>query len=366
MESFRLFNVGAEIVQLLQDMSRDEICAFAELHEDPQDDAQIELFIFICFFIFLKIRLRDYLDRAVQRAEGWLAVAPDDQPERIRRSRILDTILAIQFQMLAELCPNVVGDHELTKRHCRQEIDTVNDGQFQRQQSINELNEAVEAADDAIKATTRDNQDRADCLNNLGNRLGRRFERTGDMADLESSLASYKQGWACRTAPPSIRIRLARYAASILALQSKWEESSNYLNNAVLLLPTVSTRLLQHTDKQHMLQDFAGLASAAAATTLNTGKEAHKALELLELGRGVIAGLLLDLRTDISDLRLQYPTLADEFASLRNELDSPTERIVLLTPDHDTYSQELQARRRREANQRFEELIGEIRSQPGF
>ncbi|KAF4546472.1 Pectinesterase [Lasiodiplodia theobromae] len=115
-----------------------------------------------------------------------------------------------------------------------------------------------------------------------------------------------------------------------------------------------------------MLKGFADLTSAAAATALNSGKEAHKALELLELGRGAIAGLMLDMRTDVSDLRLQHPVLADEFVLLRNELDSPTKETALPTPDHDTQSQESQARRRREANQRFEELIGEVRSQPGF
>ncbi|KAF9639218.1 hypothetical protein BFW01_g11024 [Lasiodiplodia theobromae] len=346
MDALSLFHVDPEIVQLLQDMSRDDLYAFAELHEDPQSNEQIELFIFVCFFIFLKARSTDYLDRAVQRAEGWMAVAPDDQPERTRRSEILDTLLAIKYQM--------------------QEIDIVNDGPTQPVRNIDELDQAIEAASQAVEATPHDHPDRAACLNNLGSLFGMRFDRMGQMADLESSLASYRQGWDCHTALPSIRIRSARRVASLLALQSEWEESSKYLNNAVLLLPTVSTRLLQHTDKQHILQDCAGLASTAAATALNAGKEAHKALELLELGRGVIAGLLLDMRTDISDLKLQHPTLADEFASLRNELDSPAERTALSTPDRDTQSQESQARRRREANQRFEELIGEIRSQPGF
>lgn len=229
-----------------------------------------------------------------------------------------------------------------------------------------DLNRAVEVADDAVETTPFDHRDCASWLSNLGGWLGRRFEQTVDMADFESSLASYRQGWDCRTAPPSIHIDLARRAASLLASQLEWEESSKYLNDAVMLLPTVSTRLLQHTDKQHMLKGFADLTSAAAATALNSGKEAHKALELLELGRGAIAGLMLDMRTDVSDLRLQHPVLADEFVLLRNELDSPTKETALPTPDHDTQSQESQARRRREANQRFEELIGEVRSQPGF
>ena len=36
-------------------------------------------------------------------------------------------------------------------------------------------------------------------------------------------------------------------------------------------------------------------------------KDAYSVLRLLELGRGVIAGLLMDMRGDISDLRREHP-----------------------------------------------------------
>jgi hypothetical protein len=52
-----------------------------------------------------------------------------------------------------------------------------------------------------------------------------------------------------------------------------------------------------------MLKEFTDLASIAAAITLKAGKELYHVLELLELGRGVIAGFLLKMRTDISDLK---------------------------------------------------------------
>lgn len=85
------------------------------------------------------------------------------------------------------------------------------------------------------------------------------------------------------------------------------DESSQLLEEAVNLLPTVSPRSLNHTDKQHMLADSAGMASMAAATALNSGKAASHALQLLELGRGVIAGLLMDMRGDISSLKREHP-----------------------------------------------------------
>ncbi|KAH7124551.1 hypothetical protein EDB81DRAFT_600406, partial [Dactylonectria macrodidyma] len=125
-------------------------------------------------------------------------------------------------------------------------------------------------------------------------------------------------------------------------------------------------RSLKHTDKQHMLADFAGLASTAAATALNAGQDAYHALCIFELGRGVIAGLLMEMRGDIFDLKQQHPDLAAEFTSLRDELDAPVGRTTSPISTDNTPSWESQAKRGREADQKFSELITRIRALPGF
>jgi hypothetical protein len=102
------------------------------------------------------------------------------------------------------------------------------------------------------------------------------------------------------------------------------------------------------------------LSSIAAAVALNAGQDAYEALELLELGRGVIAGLFLEMRIDISTLKQQYPILAEEFKTLRNELDLPTRRASLSTPSGDTPSLGPHTKRRREAEQRFNNVLIEI------
>jgi hypothetical protein len=84
-----------------------------------------------------------------------------------------------------------------------------------------------------------------------------------------------------------------------------------------------------------MLEQSAGLASIAAAIHLEAGKNMHQALELLELGRCIIAGLLLEIHTDLSDLDHHYPALVAEFKSFRDELDS---RPSKTTPLDDTIS----------------------------
>jgi hypothetical protein len=237
---------------------------------------------------------------------------------------------------------------------------------FERTGSIEDLNRAIDFVDMAVDITPQDHSDRASYSSNLGNWLSRRCERTGSIEDLNRALSWFKEGWCCYTAPPSVRIRLAQRAANILILQLNWEESSLLLQEAVNLLPAVSPRSLEHTDKQHMLADVAGLASLAAATALNAGRDAYHALQLLELGRGVIAGLLIEMRGDISDLKQQHPNMADEFTSLRDELDAPVGRTTSPISTDNTISWESQARRRREADQKFSELITGIRALPGF
>jgi len=110
-----------------------------------------------------------------------------------------------------------------------------------------------------------------------------------------------------------------------------------------------------------MVGEFAGLASMAAAIALNARRDPHHALELLELGRGVIASLLLETRADISVLECQNFKLAEEFVSLRNQLDSPAGRLALPISDANSLSAELRAKRRRDVETRFHEVLREIR-----
>ncbi|KAL8367940.1 hypothetical protein RB599_003723 [Gaeumannomyces hyphopodioides] len=319
----------------------------------------------------------DDLNRAVEVIDIAVDATPQNHPDRAGRLSNLGAWLGTRFDRtgsmddlnraveVADMAVDATPQDHPDRAGDLNGLGNQLGRRFDRTGSINDLNRAVQTADMAVNATPQDHPDRATMLNNLGNRLGRRFERTGSMDDLNRALSSYKEGWSCPTAPPSIRIRSAREAAGILASQSSWQESAGLLHEAVNLLPAVSPRSLKHTDKQHMLADFAGLASMAAATTLNAGKEAHYALQPLELGRGVIASLLMEMRGDISDLEQQHPSLAREFTSLRDELDGPGDSATSISTDY-TPSWKSLADRRHKADQEFSKLIMRIRAKPGF
>jgi hypothetical protein len=95
------------------------------------------------------------------------------------------------------------------------------------------------------------------------------------------------------------------------------------------MLPLVGLLMLENSDKQYTLREFSGLALMAAAISLNAHKDHYRALKILELGRCVLAGLLPDMRTDMSDLREKHPNLALEFETLQTELDSPSKSGIL-------------------------------------
>lgn len=320
----------------------------------------------------------DDLDRAIEVADLAVKVTAWDHPERTACLDTLGSCLGRRFDQTGsmddlnravEVANTAVKaapqDHPFQASHW-DALGVWLDRRFDRTGSMDDLNRAVEVADMAVEATPLDHMDRASYLNNLGCYLNKRFERAGSMDDLTRSLSSFREGWNCPGTPTSIRIRLALSAAGTYASQSNWEESSQLLEKAVELLPAVSPQSSSHSDKEHMLANFVGLASTAAAVALNTGKDAYHALKLLELGRGIIANLLMDMRGDISDLKQMHSGLADEFISLRDELDSPADSPTSSVPSNGASSLESQAKRRREADQKFSELIAKIRAQPGF
>ncbi|KAF3806264.1 hypothetical protein GCG54_00006026 [Colletotrichum gloeosporioides] len=235
--------------------------------------------------------------------------------------------------------------------------------------NMDDIDNAIEATKEAVEKFPRANPARAGTLDNLGCWLLDRYRQTGNEKDQTDALECFKEGWRLQNAAPFVRIRLATDASRILAARSDWKEANQLLEGAINLLPAATPRSLQHTDKQDMLAKFTGLASTAAAVALNAGKSAYDALRLLELGRGIIASLLLDMRGDISDLKAKHPSLATEFLSLRDELDSPGNLQASANSQNDVgdiSAWELQARKRRATEKRFGELVREIQAQDGF
>ena len=84
---------------------------------------------------------------------------------------------------------------------------------------------------------------------------------------------------------------------------------------------------------------FSGLASDAAALSLadtdaGTTHQARaaRALRLLEAGRAVLLSQALGTRDGLTDLRQQHPQLAEEFTTVRDQLDQPQDNAAPSIP----------------------------------
>ncbi|KAI8203739.1 hypothetical protein K4K54_005266 [Colletotrichum sp. SAR 10_86] len=129
---------------------------------------------------------------------------------------------------------------------------------------------------------------------------------------------------------------------------------------------------LKPRDRQQLLSRVATQATDAAALALYVGKGPEHAIELLETGRGLIAGTLQDFRVDITLLARSNPDLARRFAQLRDTLDVPAtvpavETSLPIEVDDLPFAfSPFEADRRHEASNELSSILDEIRQIQGF
>lgn len=298
------------------------------------------------------------LDAAIDAAQGAVEATPGDHPARARYLAHLGVAWHKRFEVT-----RAPHDLETAIDALRQGIGATPADDPQRAGHLSNLGNALLAADriddavtalrEAVELTPADQPDRPGYLSNLGNALGARYRRTGGGA--EEALAAYRSVVDDPLALPAMRISAARPAAE-LARHRRPELAAELLETAVRLVPEVTPRRLHRRDRLYHLSLFRGLADDAAALTLEAGERtgeqaaAVRALRLLEAGRAVLLGQLLETRGDLSDLERDHPTLAARFARLRGELDA----------DHLTRDDRVRL------TSEFAALVAEIRDRDGF
>jgi hypothetical protein len=123
-----------------------------------------------------------------------------------------------------------------------------------------------------------------------------------------------------------LRIMAARRVAALWVMRDPKNGPSRarpVVEKAVSLLRRASSRVLAQDDQQNMLRSFQGLATLAAALALSTKHnqdDLHKALEILEIGRGVINANMADFRMDTAALSKVNGRLAGKFKLIRDQI----------------------------------------------
>ncbi|MDX8140631.1 CHAT domain-containing protein [Lentzea sp. BCCO 10_0061] len=157
------------------------------------------------------------------------------------------------------------------------------------------------------------------------------------------------------------RIRAATAAGELAASEDDWTGALEHYEAAVDLLPQLVGHRLGRSDKEFLLAEQIPFASEAAACALRLG-DPHKALELLERGRGILLGQLTETRRDLSDLLSQRPDLGEEFAQLG-------EKMTVLGASVGPVSAEARGSagdEHRRIVREWERVRDEVRAMPGF
>ncbi|EPS36251.1 hypothetical protein H072_10268 [Dactylellina haptotyla CBS 200.50] len=232
-----------------------------------------------------------------------------------------------------------------------------------------DLEKAIEAT---VKLLSQDLDDFA-ATSNLGSLFERRFEMTKDRKDFEKSKEYARKALNCPNMTPEMLLVAVRKRA----IHMSWEpntaaayfELSEHYEKLVNILTSLTPRSLGNSDKQQQLAKYFGVPSDAAAIALAARRDPFDALRQLELGRGVISGLMFEMRTDVTTLEAKHPKLAQEYIYLRDILEPNSENAATSATDTskgDSMFEESRRMHRQNADARLDKLLQDIRRQPGF
>jgi len=232
---------------------------------------------------------------------------------------------------------------------------------------MDDLMSAISLNERAVVIAPEGDPVRALLLNDLAIHLERRFQRTASVDDYRKAIKANEDAVAESTSTPSIRIKAAVMASNLLLRDSSISNESvirarYVLLAAVDLLRRVSPRTLKQADQQYNISRFAEITSQAVSVCLECQDDVKDVLQVLERGRGILANLRLEVRSDVSILQASHPHLASQFENLRDQLDCPLgERGE--TPQYDYLTIVDQ---RRTLSEQFDTLLEFIRQLDGF
>ncbi|TXC10416.1 hypothetical protein FocTR4_00004629 [Fusarium oxysporum f. sp. cubense] len=218
------------------------------------------------------------------------------------------------------------------------------------------LDDCTQLQREALEEIPEGHQYRAEMLTSLGYRLR---DGAKNDSDLEKASEYFLEALQNTNAPAISRVR----AGSAL-LQCCPDKKKAYRAAQVImgLLPQLITRSHETSDKQHAAGSRAGMTCSAVAAALQADRSVFEALQVLELGRGVLAKYSEEMLLGPLQLGHLSPQQAKTYIHLRDELkfpNTPSQGNSLL--GHVT-----QLNKRCDMATELEELIVEIRKLPGF
>ncbi|KAI9671220.1 MAG: hypothetical protein M1817_003727 [Caeruleum heppii] len=194
---------------------------------------------------------------------------------------------------------------------------------LERIEAAEDLQEAMRVEQEAADATPHDHPDKAGRLNNLSARFEARFRSSNVLRDAKLAVELYTRATESLNAPPLSRICAGQNALRLSLELGDWQHARTVAEAVIKLLPRLVPRSQSREDQQHTIMNLSSFSSRAAASVLLAEGTPFEAFEVFEAGRGVIAGLVIASRNDISHLETQEPRLYSEYLALRERVSAP-------------------------------------------
>ncbi|MEU2042687.1 CHAT domain-containing protein [Nocardia niwae] len=314
------------------------------------------------------------LDRAIEMGEHAVEATPADYPGRTMRLSNLGIVYQRRFafagavadldraiEVGGQAVDAVPADHP-RRAGLLSNLGAAYRARFERGGMVADLKRAIEVSRQAVDAVPADHPSRARLLSNLGIDYLTRINAGGGGVDRETLSVLATRVTVAFTAPPVERVHAARVVGLLAHAMDEHSLAVELLDAAVALIPWVVPRESGWGDQEHRLSGHHGLVGETieAHCAIN---DLVGAVEIAELGRGVLLAAQLDARTDLTDLDDALPELAARLRRVRELLDTPHSNTAVGEPVTDVPDR-IEDRKHWWAE--HDELLTQIRRHPGF
>ncbi|WP_446044685.1 CHAT domain-containing protein [Streptomyces olivaceus] len=221
---------------------------------------------------------------------------------------------------------------------------------YEHSGAVADLDRAVGLLERAIAAVPQGHTTRAVFVSNLGHTRLLGLDTSASPPDQKALRTLARHVTSLLAGAPSDRVLAGQSVGTLAHAMGAHDTAVQVLDAALALLPAVTVRDADWSDREHRLGDHLGLVSEAVAAHCALG-DPTAAVEAAELGRGVLLAERLDSRTDLTHLDQALPDLATALRDVRHELNRPTPAPT---------------QERARAWARHDELLTEIRRDPRF
>ncbi|OTA85789.1 hypothetical protein M434DRAFT_400111, partial [Hypoxylon sp. CO27-5] len=183
------------------------------------------------------------------------------------------------------------------------------------------LSKAIFYATEAVNMTPEDHLELGEYHKNLAALLSTQCHDSGTRGEpYKLAKNHYLAAADAIRATPLVRIPAAMQAGIFHWQDDELEEADRLLHLAVDLILQLNPRQMSTEDLRQTLRAVSGVAGIATSISIATGKSGTHALQILERAHCITAGLFVDQKSDISELRAAHPELAQQLDDIRTRL----------------------------------------------